>query len=169
MSNCVLGIEFSPDSIKLVEVGYGRRLKVFNFAIVDNRAIDPDRRVDQLNHTLQVRGFEAKDAVVAVNAIQVEHKLLTLPPLSGRELRFVMQREAKKSAPAGATDTYWDYQLLKSKEELGIKKRQILLVTAATDAVSEAQEFFGRTRLKLQKVTTLGEALLGIGNALSAT
>ena len=73
MANRILGIEFSPESIKLVEVGFGRRLKVFNFAIVDNRAIDPDRRVDQLNHTLQVRGFEAKDAVVAVNAVQVEH------------------------------------------------------------------------------------------------
>ena len=73
-----------------------------------------------------------------------------------------MQREAKKSAPAGATDTYWDFQLLKAKEELGIKKRQILLVTAATDAVSEAQEFFGRTRLNLQRVTTVGEALLNL-------
>ena len=162
MANRVLGIEFSPESIKLVEVGFGRRLKVFNFAIVDNRAIDPNRRVDQLNHTLQVRGFEAKDAVVAVNAIQVEHKLLTLPPLSGRELRFVMQREAKKSSPAGATDTYWDFQLLRAKEELGIKKRQILLVTAATNAVTEAREFFGRTRLNLQKVTTVGEALLSL-------
>ena len=158
----VLGVEFSPESIKLVEVGYGRRLKVFNFAIVDNRAIDPERRLDQFNHTLQVRGFGAKDVVVATNAVQVEHRLLTLPPLSGRELRFVMQREAKKSAPDGVTETYWDFELLKAKEELGIKKRRIQLVTSARDIVSDAQEFFGRTQLKLQKVTTVGDALLNL-------
>ena len=45
MANRVLGIEFSPESIKLVEVGYGRRLKVYNFAIIDNRAIDPRKKV----------------------------------------------------------------------------------------------------------------------------
>ena len=162
MANRVLGIEFSPESIKLVEVGYGRRLKVYNFAIIDNRAIDPGRRLDQLNHTLQVRGFEAKEAVVASNGVQVEHRLLTLPPLSGRELRFVMQREAKKSAPAGVTETFSDFEILRAKEELGIKKRQILLVTAATNIVTEAQEFFGGSNLKLQKVTTVGEALLNL-------
>ena len=162
MANRILGIEFSPESIKLVEVGYGRRLKVYNFAIVDNRAIDPERRLDQLNHTLQVRGFEAKEAVVAANGVQVEHRLLTLPPLSGRELRFVMQREAKKSAPAGVTETFWDFDILKSKEELGIKKSQILLVTSATNMVTEAQEFLGRSKLKLEKVTTVGDALLNL-------
>jgi Tfp pilus assembly PilM family ATPase len=159
MAGRILGVEFSEESMKLVEIGYGRRLKVFNFAIIDNRAIDPERRVDQFNHTLQVRGFEAKDVVVAANGVQVEHRLLTLPPLSGRELRFVMQREAKNPAPAGVTESYWDFELLKSKEELGIKKRQILLVTSATNIVSDAQEFFGRTKLKLQKVTTVGDAL----------
>ena len=162
MANRVLGIEFSAESIKIVEVGFGRRLKVFNFAILDNRAIDPARRIDQLNHALQVRGFEASEAVVATSGVQVEHKLLTLPPLSGRELRFVMQREAKKSAPAGATETFWDFEILKAKEELGIKKRQILLVTSATNIVTDAQEFFGRSRLKLQKVTTVGDALLNL-------
>ena len=162
MANRVLGIEFSPESIKLVEVSYGRRLKVYNFAIIDNRAIDPERRLDQLNHTLQVRGFEAKEAVVAATGAQVEHRLLTLPPLSGRELRFVMQREAKKSAPAGVTETFSDFEILKAKEELGIKKRQILLVTSATPVVTEAQEFFGRSNLKLQKVTTVGAALLNL-------
>ena len=159
MAGRILGVEFSEESIKLVEVGYGRRLKVFNFAVIDNRAIDPDRRLDQFNHTLQVRGFEAKDVVVATNGVQVEHRLLTLPPLSGRELRFVMQREAKKSAPAGVTESYWDFELLKAKEELGIKKQQILLVTSATNIVSDAQEGFGRTKLKIQKVTTVGDAL----------
>jgi Tfp pilus assembly PilM family ATPase len=162
MANRVIGIEFAPDSLKLIEVTYGRRLKVHNFAIVDNRAIDPARRVEQLNHTLQVRGFEAKDAMVAVNGIQVEHRLLTLPPLSGRELKFVMQREAKKSAPAGVTDTNWDFDILQSKEELGIKKRQILLVTSSTELVAEAQEFFANTRLKVQRVTSIGESLLNL-------
>ena len=162
MANRTLGVEFSPESIKLVEVSFGRRLKVHNFAIVDNRAIDPDRRFEQLNHALQVRGFEAKEAVVAVTGVQVEHRLLTLPPLSGRELRFVMQREAKKSAPAGVNETFWDFELLQAKEELGIKKRQILLVTSSTELVAQAQEFFGRTKLNLERVTTVGESLLNL-------
>ena len=64
MANRVLGIEYAGDRIKIVEVSFGRKLKVFNFAIIDNRNVEPARRTEQLNHTLQVRGFEAKDAII---------------------------------------------------------------------------------------------------------
>src|SRR5207253_5069351 len=128
MANRVLGIEYTGDRIKIVEVSFGRKLKVFNFAVIDNRSVEPERRTEQLNHTLQVRGFEAKDAIVAASGGgNTEHRLLTLPPLSTREMRFVMQREAKKLAPTGMAELLWSYDILKPKEELGIKKNQILL------------------------------------------
>ena len=31
-------------------------------------------------------------------------------------MRFVMQRESKKSSPAGASETFWDFEILKAKE-----------------------------------------------------
>src|SRR5215467_12786370 len=107
MANRVLGIEYAGDRIKIVEVGFGRKLRVFNFAVIDNRNIDPDRRTEQLNHTLQVRGFEAKDAVIAASGGNSEHRLLILPPLSSREMHFVIQREARKLAPAGMAEMLW--------------------------------------------------------------
>src|SRR5688572_19380486 len=161
MANRVLGIEFADDRIKVVEASFGRRLKIFNFAVIDNRNVEPARRAEQFSHTLQVRGFEAKDAIIAASGVNVEHRLLTLPPLSSREMHFVMQREARKIAP-GSTELMWSYEVLKTKEELGIKKNQILLVTADRIVVDSAQNFIGQTRLRLQQLTTIPESILSL-------
>lgn len=67
MPNRVLGIEQTQDQTKIVEATFGRRPKVFNFAIVDHRGVEPSRRAEQLSHTLRVRGFEAKDAGLATS------------------------------------------------------------------------------------------------------
>lgn len=168
MANRVLGIEYADDRIKIVEVSFGRRLKIFNFAIIDNRNVDPERRTEQLNHTLHVRGFEAKDAVIATSGGNVEHRLLTLPPLSAREMHFVMQRESKKLAPTGMAEMLWSYDILKTKEELGIKKNQILLVTAERPMIDAAQDVLGKTKLKLQQVTTIPEAVLNLMRQITA-
>src|SRR2546422_1008439 len=167
MANRILGIEYADDRIKIVEVGLGRRLRIFNFAVIDNRRVDPQRRAEQFNHTLQVRGFEAKEALVASSG-NVEPPLLTLPPLSTREMHFVMQRESKKLAPAGIAEMIWSYDVLKTKEELGIKKNQILLVTAERPMVDAAQQFFSQTRLKLLQVTTVPEAVLNLLRQVTA-
>src|SRR5437867_7155235 len=162
MANPVLGIEYSGDRIKIVEVTFGRKLKVHNFAVIDNRNVDPARRTEQLNHTLQVRGFEAKEAVIATSGGNSDHRLLTLPPLSNREMHFVMQRESKKLAPAGMSEMLWSYEVLKIKEELGIKKNQILLVTAERPMVDAAQNLLNQTKLKLLQVTTIPEAVMNL-------
>lgn len=161
MANRVIGIELTPDLIKIVEVSFARKLKVFNFAVINNGNVQPERRAEQLNHTLQVRGFEARDVIIATSGGHVEHRLLTLPPLSTREMHFVMQRESKKLAPTGMAEMVWSYDILKAKEELGIKKNQILLVTAERPMVDAAQNLLNH-KLKLQQVTTIPEALLNL-------
>ena len=168
MANRVLGIEYARDRIKIVEAGFGRKLKIFNFAVIDNSNVDPARRTEQLNHTLQVRGFEAKDAIIATSGGTTEHRLLTLPPLSTREMHFVMQREAKKLAPTGMAEMLWSYDVLKTKEELGIKKNQILLVTAERPVVEAAQNLMAQSRVKLQQVTTIPEAVLNLLRQVTA-
>jgi Tfp pilus assembly PilM family ATPase len=160
MANRILGIEFSKDRTHIVEVGPGRRIKIFNFAIVDGASVEPERRIEQLQHTLRIRGFEAKDVILAVSGAGIEHRLLTLPPLSDRELQFVMQREAKKVAVS--PDSLWSYVTLKTKEELGIKKDQILLVTAEQATVTEARDRIAPTKLKIHQITTVAEALLNL-------
>jgi Tfp pilus assembly PilM family ATPase len=160
MANRILGIEFSKGRTKIVEVTPGRRIKIFNFAIVEGGAVDPDRRAEQLQHTLRVRGFEAKDAILAVSGTGIEHRLLTLPPLSDRELQFVMQREAKKVA--ASPDALWSYTTLKTKEELGIKKDQILLVTAEQTTITDARDRILASKLRVLQVTTVAEALLNL-------
>jgi len=162
MANRVLGIEYAGDRIKIVEVGFARKLKVFNFAIIDNRNVAPERRTEQLSHTLQVRGFLAKDAIIATGGGNTEHRLLTLPPLSMREMHFVMQREAKKLASTGMAEMLWSYDVLKAKEELGIRKNQILLVTAERPMIDAAQNLMAQSRVKLQQVTTIPEAVLNL-------
>ncbi len=168
MANRVIGIEYAGDRIKIVEVSFARKLKVFNFAVIDNRSVDPARHTEQLNHTLQTRGFEAKDAVVATSGGNTEHRLLTLPPLSAREMHFVMQRESKKLAPTGMAEMLWSYDVLKTKEELGIKKNQILVRKAERRMIDATQNLLNHTRLRLQQGTTVPEAVLNLLRQVTA-
>src|SRR5262245_38473653 len=140
MAASILGIEYSKDTINIVEVSYARRLKILNFAVIESGAIPPERRREQLLHTLNTRGFEARQAVVAFSGPGVEHRLLQLPPLSPREMEFVMAREARKAS--SAKNMAWTYELLEAKEEVGIKKSQVLLVTAESESVKAVQEIF---------------------------
>lgn len=155
----ILGIEYSKDSIKIVEVSYARRIKILNFAVIDNGAVPPERRMEQLQHLLQTRGFEATQAIVAFSGPGVEHRLLSLPPLSPREMQFVMTREAKKVA---TKDALWSYDLVTPKEELGIKKQQILLVTSDADGVKEVEAALTCPQIKIVQVTTVADSLLNL-------
>ena len=56
----------------------------------------------------------------------------------------------------------WSFDVLKSKEELGIKKNQILLVTAERPMIDAAQNLMAQSRVKLQQVTTIPEAVLNL-------
>src|SRR5437867_12677269 len=137
MPTSILGIEYSQDSIKIVEVASARRLKILNFAMIESGAVAQDRRAEQLQHMLKTRGFESKQAIVAFNGPGIEHRLLTLPPLSWREMQFVMAREARKLT--GLKDMLWGYDVIQAKEEIGIKKSQIPLVTSESDAIRGGQ------------------------------
>lgn len=158
MANSILGIEYSKDAIKVVEVSYARRMKVLNFALIESGAIPQERRQEQLLHTLQTRGFEARQAIVAFSGPNIEHKLLQLPPLSGREMEFVMAREARKAM--ASKNMVWTYQALESKEEVGIPKSQVLLVTADADGIKGVQELFSPAKFKIVQITTVAESLV---------
>lgn len=160
MATPILGIEYSKDSIKIVEVVYARRLKILNFAVIENGAIPQDRRREQLLHALQTRGFEAKTAIVAFNGPNIEHKLLQLPPLSGREMEFVMAREARKVTTS--KNMVWTYNALESREEVGIPKSQVLLVTAEAESIKSLQDTFAQANFKIIQVTTAAESLVNL-------
>ena len=162
MANPIIGIEYTKEAIRIVEVDYARRLKILNFAIIENASVPADRRAEQLQHMLKTRGFEAKQAVVAFNGAGIEHRMLTLPPLSGREMQFVMAREARKLT--GSADSLWSYDVGAPKEEIGIKKSQVLLVTSAPENVKAVQNALADTKLKIIQITTVTESLLNLLN-----
>ena len=160
MATPILGIEYSKDSIKVVEVLYSRRLKILNFAVIETGAVPHERRREQLLHVLQTRGFQARQAIVAFNGPNVEHKLLQLPPLSGREMEFVMAREARKVT--ATKNMLWTYTALESREEVGIRKTQVLLVTTEAENIKSVQDMFANAKFKVIQVTTTAESLVNL-------
>jgi Tfp pilus assembly PilM family ATPase len=160
MPSPILGIEYSKDSIKIVEVLYARRMKILNFAVIEHGTIPVERQRDHLMHALQTRGFEAKQAIVAFNGPGIDHKFLQLPPLSGREMEFVMAREARKVMPSKSM--VWTYSALEVREEVGIPKSQVLLVTAEGEHVKAVQDVFSDAKFKIAQITTVAESLVNL-------
>jgi Tfp pilus assembly PilM family ATPase len=159
MANRILGIEISQHSTRIIEVSFARRIKLLNFAVIENGAAEPARRVEQIQHTLRSRGFEARRAVVAIEAPGIEHRMLTLPVLSEREMHFVMAREARK---LGGAESIWAYERLKRKDELGIQKDQTLLVSTEQTTVGALQQFFAPANIIVEQITTVPEAILNL-------
>jgi Tfp pilus assembly PilM family ATPase len=159
MTNRILGIEISAQTTKIIEVSPARRVKLFNFAVIENASVDPARRVEQIQHTLRSRGFESRNAFVAISGAGTEHRLLTLPVLSDREMHFVMTREAKK---LGGAESVWAYERLKTKEELGVQKDQILLVSTDQTVVNDVLKFLTLANINVGQITTIPEAILNL-------
>ena len=79
-----------------------------------------------------------------------------------------MRRPAWQKCCCRATEEPCVCCVLKGKEELGIKKNQILLVTAERPMVDAAQNLMAQSRVKLQQVTTIPEAVLNLLRQVTA-
>jgi len=131
----VVAIDIAPERVALAEVETGRRPRLHAWAIVEGPFADASEMAHRIREVLDTGGFTARLAYVAPG-IQVEHRHLSLPPLSARGLRRVIEREVRRDSNVPLQERMFDYTVVgESVERSGARKKEVLLAIASEPEV----------------------------------
>jgi len=131
----VVAIDIAPERVALAEVEPGRRPTLHAWAIVEGPFADSSAMAQRIREALEAGGFTARLAYVAPG-IQVEHRHVSLPPLSGWGLRRVIEREVRRDSNIPAQERVFGYAVVgESVERSGTRKKEILLAIASEPEV----------------------------------
>ena len=127
----IVAIDIAPERVALAEVETGRRPRLHAWAIVEGPFADASEMANRIREALNAGGFTARLAYVAPG-IQVEHRHLSLPPLSVRGLRRVIEREVRRDSNVPFQERVFDYAVVgESVERSGARKKEVLLAIAS--------------------------------------
>src|SRR3989304_1025722 len=93
----VVAIDIAPERVALAEVETGRRPRLHAWAIVEGPFADASDMAKRIREALDAGGFTARLAYVAPG-IRVEHRHLSLPPLSARGPRRGVERAVRRDS-----------------------------------------------------------------------
>jgi type IV pilus assembly protein PilM len=167
-SGPTIGIDFSNSGIKIVEVDTkSKPVKVINY-VVDTYSIEDRAELsDYIKNILGEKGFSYKKAHIAFSGSLVQHKIITLPQMSKREMKVVLKREAKKEASSIPGEIVCDSTILGTVKEKGIQKNKVQLVIVPRNEVEDTLSFWKGAGVEPQLLTSTPLALLDSLKALS--
>lgn len=123
----IIALEMTPHRVALIEVEPGRRPKVYAWATAEGPFADDAAMAQRIRQALETGGFTARRTYVAP-AIPVEHRHLSLPPLSRRELRGVVERETRREMAIPSDERMFDFAVVgEMVERSGARKKDVLL------------------------------------------
>jgi Tfp pilus assembly PilM family ATPase len=156
----VVAIDIAPERVALAEVETGRRPRLHAWAIVEGPFADPSAMAQRIKEALDAGGFTARLAYVAPG-IPVEHRHLSLPRLSGRGLRRVIEREVRRDSNISPQERVFDYAVVgESVERSGARKKEVVLAIAAEPEVDRYIRILEEAGLSPWLVTSRPLALM---------
>jgi len=164
-SKTIIGMEITPSQVKLIEMNISSRpTKVTNFAVIDLGSLNKEKIASRIKKILDKKGFTAKRVNIALSGPALDHKIITLPPMSKANIKTVVKREVKKDSKIPFSDLSFDYCVVGELEDRGIKKNEVLIVSTSTRQILETIDLTKEIGLEPQVLTTSSLSLLnGLG------
>lgn len=161
-SNTTVGIDSSSSGIRIVEVDTKTKpLRIINYVADTYNIENRDELNSHIRKIIDERGFRDKKTNIAFSSSSIQHKIITLPQMSKREMKTVLKREVKKEASSISGEIVYDSKLLGTVKEKGIEKNKVLLVFTPRDEVEDTLSFWKGAGVEPQLVTSTPLALLG--------
>ncbi|MBU1208873.1 MAG: pilus assembly protein PilM [Proteobacteria bacterium] len=154
-----LGIEVLPSRVKIVEVDSSTfPPRVFHFSSVNLFFPDLENTSQQMLAALSYMSLRAKKARIALDPSSnpCVHSLFSLPPMPGKEMRVVVERELKETLERFPEEMVFDFQIMGEEEE---GKKAVLAAAAPSALVREQALFIQNLRLTPALITTAPFAL----------
>jgi len=158
-----IGIVLSAGGIKIVELDTTTRpFKVIDYVNESYHLEGENVLASQLRSILTEKRYTGRKVNIALPDFPDStflHKVITLPRMSKKEMRIVLQREAKKEA-LSSSEIVHDGVLLKTVEEKGVQKNRVLMVIAPRKEIDDNIAFWREVGVEPQLFTTFPLALL---------
>lgn len=162
-SKNILGIELTPSVLKVVEIDPSLFPPlILNFASSDISLEDSQGAAGKLGKVIEENQFETRKAILSLSGPSIDHNLLLLPPMSKGELKNILRREVRRVSGQPLENIIHDYCPMGEGEEKGIKKDQILLVTAPKPAVNNHLDIMSKAGLTPLVITSISMAFLNL-------
>ncbi len=164
MAKRVLGISIQQDRLHLTEVlTRTRSLKILTM-IEESlpREFMPNQLVDVIAELAKKHGIKAKYINITIPRRLVETNLITVPIMSARELRNVVQREIVKMTRSGHKELSYDYQKVDEVYEKGIRKARIMITTTEQENLDANMELIRELSKRPGFISTNSYALMAM-------
>ncbi len=165
MAKTILGLDIGSKYIKfaeLVHLGHERfRLQSVGMApaplkgIASDAAIDLDALAVTIKKLLRDANVKAKDVNIALPEANVFTRIITVPPLSERELASSIKWEAEQYIPLPLEEANIDFSIVgETKDSEGNKKLDVLLVAAPMTLVNRYSKVLEKCDLEANAMET---------------
>ncbi len=136
----MIGVDIGRASVKVVQLGFGRKGATLRYAGLTELAPADDEPAAELPLLAlqelfrQGGGGRQKLALNVISRPPVV-RYLTMPPMPKEELREAVRWEAKKLVPLPLEEMVLDYLVIGEIEDRGVKRIEVLLVAAERVAI----------------------------------
>ncbi|RYG45945.1 hypothetical protein EON79_11395, partial [bacterium] len=167
-SRSVLGIEIHPDEIRVVELvpgGAGWAVaKRFVYSPAPNFLgevgfTDPLGMGRSLRNALDKAGISATEAVFGLPPNYCAIRVLSVPPVEGAELRFIVQGEIELARMFHSPDASFDLVQLNDAKLLDSGGRSVLAVGAEVAVLANIRDFATSAGLQTEGIEPIHMAL----------
>lgn len=147
-----LGVDIGTSSIKMVELENHKgqaRLKTYGYANVAvnilRSSIDTNNEIiaKHINSIATKSNVQTKQVVAALPTFSVFNFIITLPPMSKKDLASAIKWEAKKFIPVPIEEMILDWKILNKKKVKGSKTKIDEVIKKTEVDVPEVEEEMG--------------------------
>ena len=186
--NLSLGLDIGSHTIKLIELGTDANsvallaagsITTPPKALASTAQADIEAVAVQIKRLVKESGAKSREVHIALPESRVFTRVIEVPALSQRELTSAIQWEAEQYIPLPLEQVNLDFSILRSAEQTGTNKMEVLLVAAPKTlldtylsilelaelpAVSAETEIIANTRAISRSVTNLrGVMMVSLG------
>ncbi|MFH1007984.1 MAG: pilus assembly protein PilM [Candidatus Latescibacterota bacterium] len=156
----IVGLEIASSQIRFVRMNAATHpAKVLDFGVVDLFSAHPENVAQQLMALVQQRGLENLKASLAVSDPAIVHHTITIPPMSKKDMRKVVEREVRKLLVSPSDEVSYDWKVSSETERAGVRKREVLVAMAPCSLISGRISLLEQSALKPSVLTTIPLAL----------
>lgn len=165
--NAYIGLAKFFSQVQLVEMeSTGKGFRVQQYAVIDYLPDGERWAVAQVKEALAQKRFRATMARAAVSGPSVQHRTLTLPPMTAQEMDIVIQRQVGHEAASASERFAYDFEILGELQERGVKRHEILVVSAPRQMAETQRSFVEQCGLRPQSLSTIPLALFNLLEAM---
>ncbi len=159
----MLAIEFSPRVIRVAEYQPGDHpVRIFRAAAADRPGGEPAAVGQFLREFLDRNGFTAKDALVSYLGPVIDHRIYTIPPVTGATREELLRGRIAQDASIAVAELRVTGEVIGKVSEKGLEKHEVMTLYTPEFEIRRLVYILVEAGLTPERVVSVPVALAGL-------